>query len=256
MASRWGASSWTVSSTWESDHLDPWVAWAWTWAWKVSGTTCSPALVPPIATQRMITGEQTRESLVSQRPLWHGSGLLDFMMTTETPLPNCLQDPTTFYSADICNVEAFHDCLLEFSMYPVMHRRSSFVQFRWPPVLTDPFPLWWALNSASLPLPTRIHMGSSMKSDCDWEHWRLQRHSVSFACTFGECSTWWHILDSLTSKRLPVKSTSLFGMAVMDQGEANVCIWQDTHKAKEVPLKKYSGLKHGRRTSKRKGIKS
>lgn len=35
-----------------------------------------------------------------------------------------------------------------------------------------------------------------------------------------------------------MKSTSLFGMTEMDQGEANVCIWQDTHKAKEVPFKK------------------
>lgn len=89
-----------------------------------------------------------------------------------------------------------------------------------------------------LPLPTRIHTDSSMKSDCDWEHWWLQRHSVSFACTFGERSTWWQNLDSLMNKRLPVKSTSLFGMMEMDQGEANVCIWQDTHKAKEVPFKK------------------
>lgn len=54
MASQWGASSWTASSTWESDHLVQWVEWGWIWEWKVSGTTCSPIQVPSIATQRGI----------------------------------------------------------------------------------------------------------------------------------------------------------------------------------------------------------
>ncbi len=51
-----------------------------------------------------------------------------------------------------------------------------------------------------------------------------------------------------------MKSTPLFGMMELDQGEANVCIWQDTNKEKVVPLKKYGGLKNGRRESKRKEI--
>lgn len=73
--------------------------------------------------------------------------------------------------------------------------------------------------------------------------WWVQ-HPVIYSWLFGK------------QKRLPVKSAPLFGMTKLDQGEANVCIWQDTNKAKEVPFKKCSGLKHGRRERERKEIKS
>lgn len=120
-------------------------------------------------------------------------------------------------------------------------------------------PLWWALDFALLPLPTRFSWIPPLQviviAIASIDDTR-ERHTVSFACTFGECSTWWYILDSLANKRLPVKSTPLFGTMELDQGEANVCIWQDTNKATEVPFKKYSGLKHGRRENKRKEIKS
>lgn len=55
--------------------------------------------------------------------------------------------------------------------------------------------------------------------------WPMQ-HRVIYTRLFGK------------QKRLPVKSTPLFGTTELDQGEANVCIWQDTNKAKEVPFKK------------------
>lgn len=65
---------------------------------------------------------------------------LTFWRQQPTATPPNLQDKTTFYSADICNMETFHDCLQSLSMYPatVMHRRSNLVQPRWTPVPTDP----------------------------------------------------------------------------------------------------------------------
>lgn len=84
-----------------------------------------------------------------------------------------------------------------------------------------------------------------------------ERHIGSFSCyllvnvapddlilTFGK------------QKRLPERSTPLFGTMELDQREANVCIRQDTNTATEVPFKtKYSGLKPGRKESERKEIK-
>lgn len=51
------------------------------------------------------------------------------------------------------------------------------------------------------------------------------QHLVIYSKLFGK------------QKRLSVKSTPLFGMMELDQGEANVCIWQDTNKENVVPLK-------------------
>lgn len=119
--------------------------------------------------------------------------------------------------------------------------------------------LWRALDFAPLPLPTTFTRIPPFKviaiaSIDDTQEtrcvlclylWPMQ-HRVIYTRLFGK------------QKRLPVKSTPLFGTTELDQGEANVCIWQDTNKAKEVPFKKkkYSGLKHGRRESERKEIKS
>lgn len=117
--------------------------------------------------------------------------------------------------------------------------------------------LWWAPDFVPSPLPTRftwipplILIAIASINDMRETHWVLclylwrMRHLVIYSRLFGK------------QKRLPVKSTPLFGTMELDQGEANVCIWQDTNKTKEVPYKKYSGLKHGRRESKRKEIKS
>lgn len=132
------------------------------------------------------------------------------------------------------------------------------LQPRWPPRPDRPvLPLWWALDFAPLPLPPRFTWIPPLKviaiasiDDTRETHCvlclylRWMQHPVIYSRLFGK------------QKRLPVKSTPLFGTMELDQGEANVCIWQDTNKAKEVPFKKYSGLKHGWRESKRKEIKS
>lgn len=210
MASRWGASSWTASSTWESDHLDQWVEWAWTWAWKVSGTTCSPASVRPIATQRgnICRANQGITCLTEGYGAWQRDSLTSWRQQPTANPSVHLQDPTTFYAADICNVEAFHDRLQSSTMYPatvtVTHRRSNLVQLIWPPpVLTDPcFFSGGHLTLPPLPLPTNVHMDSSIKSDCDCEHrWHTRDTLCPLLVTFGECSTWWYILGSLANKR-------------------------------------------------------
>lgn len=174
----------------------------------------------------------------------------------ETPPPNCLQDPTRFYLADFCNVEAFHDCLLNFSMCPVMHRRSNLVQFRWPLVLTDLFPLWWALNSAPclclqgftwVPLWEVIAIGSlddSRDTMC-----LLPVPSVN-AAPGDIFKTLWQIRDFLWRALHSLgwwKWTKEKPMSVSDGSLT---------KQKRWPHKKYSGLKHARRESKRKEIKS
>lgn len=188
-------------------------------------------------------------------------------MTTTHSNPSVrLQHPTTYYSADICNMEAFHDCLQPFQVYVSSDGDAQKIKLcpnqmspcpDWPLLLL--LLLWWALDVAPLPLPTRftwtpplqvIVIAIASIDDTRETHrvlclylWRMQ-HLVIYSRLFGK------------QERDPVKSTPLFGTMELDQGEANVCIWQDTNKAKEVPFKKYSGLKHGRRESKRKEIKS
>lgn len=108
---------------------------------------------------------------------------------------------------------------------------------RTPPTqpTTPPFPsrtlllLWWALDFATTTpaplLPTSFTQIPPMKviaiartDDKRETHWVLRLylrqmwHLVIFSGLFGE------------HKRLPAKSTPLFGTMELDQGEANVCI--------------------------------
>lgn len=157
------------------------------------------------------------------------------------------KDPTTLYSADKCNMETFCDCLQSLSMYPTMvtHRRS-----KPPPTQMTPLSRQTPSSSSSSSylvgtrlrhLPARFTRIPPLKviaiASIDDTH---ERHPVSFCLyLFGECSTWWYILDSLAKqkkKRLPARSTPLFGTTELDQGEANVCIWQDTRQSKRGAL--------------------
>lgn len=204
MASRWGASSWTASSTWESDHLDQWVEWEWTWAWKVSGTTCSPTPVRPITTQRGITARQTRgimyltedygawdwDSLTSS---WQQQPTAAPLFTSRTrqrfirPTSATWKPSMTAYNPRLC----------------VQQRWRVDYQARWiPPSSPDRLLLllWRTLDFVPLPLPTRFTWIPPFK----WLWLRAlmthKRRIGSFACTFGECGTWWFILDSLANK--------------------------------------------------------
>lgn len=102
----------------------------------------------------------------------------------------------------------------------------------------------------------QTHMDSSVYTDC--EHWWHTRDTPGpFACNFQQCGTWWYILDSLANKRdflwRALHSLGRWNwtkekpMSVSDRTLIN---------QKRCPLKKYSGLKHGRWESKRKEIKS
>lgn len=150
--------------------------------------------------------------------------------------------PDNVLIADICNMETIHDCLQSSSMCPAKVTRRLSSQMNPPPTSPDRLLLllWRTLDFAPLPLPTRFTWIPPFK----WLWLRAlmthKRHIGSFACTFGECGTWWFILDSLANKkkkkRLPSRSTPLFGTMELDQREANVCIWQDTNKAKRGAL--------------------
>lgn len=85
--------------------------------------------------------------------------------------------------------------------------------------------LRWALDFAPLPLPTRFIRIPSLKviaiasiDDTRETHCvlclylRRMQHLVIYIRLFGK------------QKRLPVKSTPLFGTMELDRGEANVCI--------------------------------
>lgn len=91
--------------------------------------------------------------------------------------------------------------------------------------------LWWALDFALLPLPARFTWIPPLIAIVSiGDTW--QRHCV--LCPYF----WWiqHLVIyfrlSGKEKRLILKGTRLLGTKEMDQGEANVCIWQDTNRAK------------------------
>lgn len=264
MASRWGASSWTASSTWESDHLDQWVEWAWTWAWKVSGTTCSPASVRPIATQRgnICRANQGITCLTEGYGAWQRDSLTSWRQQPTANPSVHLQDPTTFYAADICNVEAFHDRLQPSTMYPATvtatHRRSNLVQ------LIRPLPLSWQTPASSLvgtwlcphchcPLtftwipPLKVIAIASI-DDTRETHCVLCLLPLANAAPGDIFSALWQTKETFCEEH----------STLWDDGigpRRSQCLYLTGHWQRKCgALKKYSGLKNGRRESKRKEI--
>ncbi len=171
-----------------------------------------------------------------------GTGLLDFLMTTTNSNPSQPPRPNNI----------LFDWYLQHGNLPWLPTILFYVssdgdaqKIEPRPTQMNPCPdrplllLWWALDFAPLPLPTRFtwipplkviaiaSIDDTRETHCVFcLYLRRMQHLVIYSRLFGK------------QKRLPVKSTPLFGMMELDQGEANVCIWQDTNKAKEVPFKK------------------
>lgn len=182
-----------------------------------------------------------------------GPGLLDFLLTTTNNNPSVLiQDPTTFLFGWYVQHGDFPwlPTIIVYVSGDGDAQKIKLCPTQMTPCSDRPLPLlWWALDFGHSPLPTRftwipplqVIVIAIVSVDDTRETHRVLRlylqrmqHLVIYSRLFGK------------QKRLPVKSTPLFGTMELDQGEANVCIWQDTNKAEEVPFKKYSGLKHGR----------
>lgn len=166
-----------------------------------------------------------------------GTGLFDLVTTATNSKPLC---PPARPNSILFGWYLGHGTLLCLPTILICVSRDDDAQKIKPPsTQMNPCPdrplllLWWALDFALLPLPARFQWIPLLKViaivsiEDTWE-----RHCV--LCLYF----WWiqhlviHFRLSGKEKRLILKGTRLLGTKEMDQGEAHVCIWQDTNQAK------------------------